>query len=186
MQAHAHSHLYALRPTVTGERPLARDRGSNRVTSSGKRNEEPVALRSNLATFVLVEGVAKDAVMFSKHLGVAPAQAPQHPNRALDVAEQEDDVPLGSSSMTLQLHRTATACQVARGAITAGASTAHNRTPRPPLADDRGGGRPSQHDAERLAQVDGEPGDRIPARPTGRPVLVRRSDLDARGAGPVG
>ena len=91
VDAHPHAHVDALGPTLGRKRPLRAHRGGDRVARPREGDEERVALGVDLATVVLVERRAQQALMLGQHLGVAAAQPRQQPRRTLDVAEQKRD-----------------------------------------------------------------------------------------------
>src|SRR5215218_3462392 len=111
VDTHAHAHLDALGPTPGRERPLRAHRGGDRVARPREGDKERITLGVDLATVVLIERHAQQALMLAKHLGVAAAQPRQQPRRTLDVAEQERDGPARKLRHNAQLRPITAACQ---------------------------------------------------------------------------
>ena len=94
MDPHADAKLRVLGPDMIRQRPLARDRGGDRVLRPSVRDEERVALRVDLAAAVLRECLAQDPVMIGERLSVdRPAQPFEQRGRSLDVREEKGDGP---------------------------------------------------------------------------------------------
>src|SRR5437867_12398667 len=114
MDAHAHAHVDALGPTPGRKRSLRAHRGGNRVARPRERNEEPVALRIDLATVVLVERLAKHALVLGEDVRIAATQPLQQPRRTLNVTEQKRDGATRKLRHDPELHPTAATSQVVR------------------------------------------------------------------------
>ena len=74
-------------------------RGTRRRRS--RDGEERIALAVDLDAVVLVEGAAEEHVVLGEDVGVAVAAQGAQPGRALDIAETNVTVPLGSGRVTV-------------------------------------------------------------------------------------
>jgi hypothetical protein len=87
VQAHPHAHSRPRWPGVLCQNTLGLGSGPNGVSRASKRDEECVTLGIHLVAVMGGEGIAQDALMFSKNARVSIAEQAQHLCTALDVRE---------------------------------------------------------------------------------------------------
>ncbi len=92
---HAHQQLSVAGPRLTGELPLRRDGGRDRILRARERDEERVALRVDLTAAVGVERSSQDPLVLGKGVAVEVAELLEEPRRPFDVREEERDGPAG-------------------------------------------------------------------------------------------
>ena len=97
VEAHADTHLGALRPGVAREGPLTLDCDTHGVARARERVEERVALGVDLAPIGLPEDLAQEPPVVRHDLAVVVAEPLEEACRALDVGEQKGDGPARKS-----------------------------------------------------------------------------------------
>ena len=94
VQAHPHFHLFAVRPHVRRERALDSDRSRGRRTRAGKRREQLIAARVDLASTCSDDRVTHNPSLILEHRTVALSEPLQQPRRSFYVREEKGDRPI--------------------------------------------------------------------------------------------
>jgi len=94
VQAHTDPNPGAVRPVVRCQSPLGYNGCSQSRVGAGKREEERIALRVDLATVASFCRLPKDSAVGAKDIAVPLSELLEQPCRALDISEEEGNGPL--------------------------------------------------------------------------------------------
>src|SRR5450755_50082 len=89
MQSHPDSDLDAGRPPLTGQAELPADRRADRIACAPKREEQRVALGTELLAPVALKRGPNNALVPREHVPIAAPQSLEQARRALDIREHE-------------------------------------------------------------------------------------------------